>query len=143
MTQFHFRLNTLLRLREAECQRRQLELAQALEAERLLQQQIDDVAAELVRAREQGRRAAAPGAVQVDQLLELERYALTMQAQFGALHDRKTQVSDEIERRRAVLVEANRQVKMLEKLRDKQAEEFRVEQLQMEQKITDEIGARR
>jgi flagellar FliJ protein len=143
MAQFLFRFQALLRLRESERRQRQLEFAQAYEADRLLQQQIDAAQAAWNAARETVREAAAPGEVQVDKLIELQRYALSIQVQCQKLAQQQSHIRNELERRRNHLVEANRQVRMLEKLRERQEQVFQVEQQKQEQKIWDEIGGRR
>jgi flagellar export protein FliJ len=143
MPQFSFPFQTLLRLREGERQQRRLELAQACEAERLLQQHIDAAQAELASAEAGTRRASAPGEVHVDRLLELRRYTLSVQTMCRGLSQKQLQLRDEIERRRAALTEADRSVRVLEKLREKQEFEFQAQQRKQEQNIWDEIGARR
>ena len=142
MANFRFRLETLLKVREAERQQRRLELGQAFDADRLLQQQFDALAAELTVARQESRTNSAPGEVNVDKLLELQRYALHVLAQTKAIRLQQSTVREEIERRRKLLVEADRQVKTLEKLREKQLAVFRTAQLHIEQKVLDEVGAR-
>src|SRR5262245_22273493 len=103
MPAFQFRFQTLLRLRESERQQRRFELAQAYEADQILRRQVDAVTAELATARQTLRQAAAPGVIDVDRLLELQRYALNVQVQVHGLHGRQNQLRDEIERRRSVL----------------------------------------
>lgn len=142
MARQSFRFRMLLRLRESERQQRRSELAQALEAERLLREQLDAAGAELIAARRHARDAAGPGPVNVDELLEYQRYVLRLQAQRRGIEQRCEQVQQEIERRRLVLVEADKQVRMLEKLRDKQELAERIDALRLEQKVLDEIGTR-
>jgi flagellar export protein FliJ len=142
MAGFTFRLQTLLRLRESERQRRRADLAQAHEAGGLLQVQRDALQAECLAAQEQYRRSASPGELNVDQLLELRRYTTRLQAEARQLQQRQQEIGEEIERRRALLVEADRRVRTLEKLRDKQQEAFIAEQQKAEQKVHDELAAR-
>ena len=142
MANFRFRLETLLKVREAERQQRRFELGQAFDADRLLQQQFDALAAELAVARQESMKNSAPGEVNVDKLLEIQRYALHVLAQTKAIRLQQSTVREEIERRRKLLVEADRQVKILEKLREKQLAVFRTEQLRIEQNVLDEVGAR-
>lgn len=142
MKKYRFRLETLLKLREADRQQRRAELAQALHAERLLQEQADALALELAQARHTARNSAAPGEVNVDKLLELQRYALQLVAQTQVLGTQRSRVSEETERRRQALIEADRQVRTLEKLRSKQEDAFRSHELRVEQKGLDEVANR-
>lgn len=143
MERFRFRLETLLKVRRADRQQRRVELAQAYQAERLIQQQMDSLAAELGTAWQKTRQASAPGEVDVDQLLELQRYTLTIQSQTQQLGTQQTRIREEVERRRRALVEADRQVKTLEKLREKQQAAFRLGELKIEQKLLDEAATKR
>ena len=143
MGNFRFRLAAVLKVREAERQQRRLELAQAYEADRVLQQQVDSLASELARIKQQSRQAAAPGQVNVDKLLELQRYTLHVAAQTNSIQLQQSTIREEIERRRRALVEADRQVRMLENLREKQHTVYRQEQFKIEQKALDEVGERR
>ena len=79
----------------------------------------------------------------VDSLLELQRYGWQLRAQALATKEKLVQVQTEVERRRKALVEADRQVRMLEKLRDKQGAAKETELLRQEQKILDELGQKR
>ncbi len=143
MPLFQFRLATLLKLRDSERRQRQIELAQAMEAERILKGEADGVTVQITIAKTQVRAASSPGEVLVDSLLELQRYTLQLRTQAVMIAERMAQVRAEVDRRRQVLVEADRQVRMLEKLRDKQAAAFRSEVQKHEQKVFDEIGQKK
>lgn len=140
MTAFRFRLQTLLRLREGERRQRQLELAQAREAERILLDQIATLEYETGEVQNRVRAAQAPGAVLVDAILELQRYTIQLRAQVRLGQERLEQVRAEVERRRTIVMEADRQVRTLEKLRDKQAATFAADVLRREQAVLDELG---
>ncbi|MBN2579312.1 MAG: flagellar export protein FliJ [Pirellulales bacterium] len=143
MPKFHFRLATLLKLRQAERDQRRRELSEALRADDVLQEQLRVVHAEEQWLKNQCRKAAGPGAVDVDCLLEAQRYEWTLRIQERRLTEQKAQLAEEIERRRAALVAADREVKILEKLRDHQAERHRQEENRRDIKQLDEIAQRR
>ena len=143
MASFQFRLATLLKLRENERRQRQIELGQAMEAERIMLQRAENIAEEIAAAKSSARAASSPGAVSVDTLLELQRYSLQMRAQARLVAEQISQVRTEVERRRQVLVEADRQVRTLEKLRDKQAASFQFELQRVEQRHLDEVGQKK
>jgi flagellar export protein FliJ len=52
------------------------------------------------------------------------------------------QVAQEVERRRLALVEADRQVRVLEKLREKKHEEYVRQEERRDQRLMDELAAR-
>lgn len=120
MTQYRFRLATLSKLRVQERDQRRIEHGQALEAERILSARQEALIAELEAMQNLLRAEANAGVVDVDKLQGIQRYRLLLQAQLAALRQQKEQVALEVERRRLALVDADRQVKTLEKLRDRQ-----------------------
>jgi flagellar export protein FliJ len=68
--------------------------------------------------------------VNVENLLNARRYELVVKSQLAEVNAQIAQVLAEIERRRQVLLEADRDVKVLEKLRQLQA----TQQVAIEQK---------
>jgi flagellar protein FliJ len=143
MAKFKFRLATLLRLREAARDERRAELAEAYRVDDMLQQRLREVAGELDSLREQCRQAAGPGTVDVDRLVEAQRYELALIGHQRHLQQQREGVTAEIERRRAALVEANRDVRVLEKLRDKQSLRYQQEENRQEIKRLDEVAQQR
>ena len=122
MPKFKFRLATLLRLREATRDERRAQLAEAY--------RVDDVlaAADCGRGRGTRRapRAAAArrsGRARSTSIGWSTRSATNWRSRRLAaqLEQQRQAVAAEIERRRQALVEANREVRVLEKLREKQA----------------------
>jgi len=143
MPKFKFRLATLLRLREAARDERRTQLAEAYRVDDVLQQRLSRVREEMDRLREQCRRAAGPGTVDIDRLVESQRYELSLRAQQHQLLRQREALAAEIERRRAALVEANREVRVLENLREKQAARYQQEENRREIKRLDEVAQRR
>ncbi len=138
MTRFRFRLESLLRLATAQRNTRRQELAQALQAERIVQAQIDRLQRELDRALRQ--RQPGIGVVDVDRLLDAAREQLLLAAQKQHLEQQLEQVRQEVRRRQQLLAEADRQVRLLERLRDKQRRRHQQQLLRQEQKLLDEIA---
>ena len=142
MPRFRFRLASLLHLREAARDERQAALAEVFRLDEMLEERQRDVQREMAYAKQMTRRGSSPGAIDVDRLVETQRYELTMKAQLAQLEQQRRLVAAEIERRRAALVEANREVRVLEKLREKQAQEFREEEERVDIKRLDEVAQR-
>lgn len=140
MTAFTFRLEPLLRLRTAERDHRREELAKALRAEQVLEQQQQAVEQELRATRRQAQPHAAPGRVHVDRLLHAHRYALLLRAQLEQLQRQRRSVGQEIERRRAALVEADRALRILEKLKARHAAAEAEAQQRADLRALDEIA---
>ncbi len=138
MTRFRFRLESLLRLATAQRNTRRQELAQALQAERIVQEQISRLQGELDRALRQRRPGI--GVVDVDRLLDAAREQLLLAAQKQHLEQQLEQVRQEVRRRQQLLAEADRHVRLLERLRDKQRRRHQQQLLRQEQKLLDEIA---
>jgi flagellar FliJ protein len=141
MSKFHFRLETLLRLRMAERDERRADLAKALRAEELLQNEQRQIESEQLQISLKLRERSSPGEADVDGLLRTNRYQMVLKARRGQLAAQLAQVRAEIERRRQVLVEADRQVRVLEKLRERQLAAHRQVQAKLEVKELDELAA--
>jgi flagellar export protein FliJ len=138
MSTFRFRLATLLRLRLAERDQRRAELAKAQQAESLLLTQIETIDSERRELAELARQLASPGEANVDALVRTHRHDLTLKTQARQLAGQLSQVRTELERRRQILVEADRGVRVLEKLRDRQQATHRNHEDSLERRDLDE-----
>lgn len=143
MTEFRFRLASLMRLRESERDERREALAQAYRADQMLQQQQEAVQNDLRENQRQVQECAAPGPISVERLLGRHRYELILQAQLRQLQRQRQTIAAEIERRRQALVEADRELKILEKLRERHFQEYLFQQQKLELRELDEIALRR
>ena len=140
MSVFKFRLAPLLQLRAATRGERRAALAEAYRVDEVLRQRLAAVTGELQALCAERRQLAAPGVVNVDRLVESQRYELVAKMQEAQLVRQREGVAAEIQRRRQALVEADREVRVLEKLRDRQAEAFRREEEHKEAKRLDEVA---
>lgn len=143
MAKFHFRLATLQKLRELHRDELRTKLAEAVKANQILEEQLTQVAAEIEHLQTMQRGAMQGTQIDVDPLLEAQRYHGVLLAQQKTMHEQSRLLLAEIERRRQSVVEADRQVKVLEKLHDRKLAEFRQEQLRAEIKVLDEVAARK
>ena len=135
---FKFRLETLLRLRTGERDQRRADLAKALRADELVQGEQSRLAAEQASLAERQRSLKSPGAANIDALLNTHRYEVVLVAAARQLASQRTQIAAEIERRRQMLIEADRQVRVLEKLRERQAVAARIQRERLEARQYDE-----
>jgi len=137
---FQFRLQTVLHLRLAERDQRRSELAKALRAEEMLLAEerllIDQQATAAARA----RNLKSPGAADVDALLQVHRYEVVLAAQRRQIAQQIAQVQQETERRRVALMEADRGVRVLEKLRERKAAAWQLDANRRDIKQLDEMA---
>jgi flagellar FliJ protein len=142
MAVFKFRLSSVLRFRERKREDRRLELRALEQAKQHIVSEIDRLERSLVRQRtdmdkRQGKfvavaemRLAGDFAQKVTDRIRERRGVLAVVEQKAAA-------------KREELLEANRDVKSLEQLRERRRERHRVEEAREEQKLSDEVGQRR
>jgi flagellar protein FliJ len=143
MSVFRFRLATLLRLREARRDERRSQLAEAQEAEQLILYRIAEIERELVELQRRTVDAARPGPINVDQLAESARYEMILKVERESADQQRQAVAAEVAKRREALVAADREVRVLEKLRDAQHERHRDDETRREAKLFDELAVLR
>ena len=143
MKKFHFRLQTLVRLREQARDERRSQLAQACEAHQILLRRSSEIVREISELRQHVARDAERGKVNVHRLLDSHRHEAMLRAEQMQIAKQNKQLAEEIERRRYGLVEADREVRVLEKLRERQRAEHDRELVVQERKAMDEIAVQR
>lgn len=141
MVRDRFRLQTLLRLREAARDERRELLADALRVEAVLREQAARLEAELDGARRLQVLPAGP--VDVDRLLAAQRFEATLRLEQQGLARQQAAVSQTIDERRAALVEADRELKVVEKLKSRHAERVAQDEARALVKRLDEVAGRR
>jgi len=142
MAQFRFRLESLLKLRLAERDHRREELANAYRADQVLQQRRESVKTEIVDTQRLSKTCSAPGTIHVDWLLNAHRYELILAGQLQQIHRQRQLIATEIERRRQALVEADRELRILEKLRERYATAFAYDEHKADIRLLDEMALR-
>jgi flagellar FliJ protein len=142
MAKFRFRLATLQKLREIQRDELRSKLVEAVQAQQILEEQLAQVAGDIQSLLEMRRSAVQSGTLQVDPLLEAQRYQGVLYAQQDKMREQIRLLSAEVERRRQAMVEADRQVKVLEKLHERKLAEHHAKQLVAETKVLDEVAAR-
>jgi|SRR3954467_3205625 flagellar FliJ protein len=116
MAKYKFRLNTLQKVREAHRDQQRASLAEAFRAEQVLAENQAQLVDEERELRELQRSAADGQYLDVNRLLEAQRYELLLKAQGQELTKQAILLAAEAERRRQTLVEADREVRVLELL---------------------------
>ncbi|MFV2068190.1 MAG: flagellar export protein FliJ [Pirellulales bacterium] len=141
MAQFQYRLATLLRLRERARDERRRQLAEALAAEAALSAQRTELDQRSRELAEHVRQTAGRGNVDVDRIVQAQRYDAILKAERQVLDKQQAMLQTELERRRHAMVAATMEVRVLEKLRDRQRGHFEEEEQRKETKRLDEIAA--
>lgn len=140
MAQFKFNLQTVLRQRELIEQERQRALAH-------VQRVYNDMEAELRRMDEVARGATQDlrdnhliGSISVEYLAAHRRFSLGMQRKAVAHAARMAEVKKQVDAARAALIEAAKDRKAMEKLRDRRLEDWTEDQNRREAAATDEVA---
>lgn len=143
MRKFNFRLETVLQLREQERDERKRELQQALTARDIVCQQQAILERERQNLSTALRASLLQGNIDADQMLAWRRYETVLSAQQDYVAKQLAAIDTEIEKRQQALMEANRAVRILELLREKQRAAHEKRERSHEMKQLDELANRR
>jgi flagellar export protein FliJ len=143
MSKYRFRLETLRRLRLAHRDQQRSALADAFRAEQMLAERRAALEDEQARQRDAQRSAMTGHYVDVNRLVESQRYEMVLDAQGRQLADQASRLAVEVERRRQNLMEADRGVRVLDKLDERRRREHRRQQERLETKQLDEFASTR
>jgi len=142
MPPFQFRLATLLRLRENARDQKRAHLAEAQLAEQSLEQHLAELEVQLAGLRLRSHDAARPGPINVDLLVDAQRFEAVVRADKNLTEEQKQLIAGEVQKRREALLAADRDVRVLENLKEKHQQEHRAEQGRRQVKALDEIAGR-
>lgn len=143
MARFQFRLQSMLKLAESQRDQCRRDLAAALEAVHVLRDRQHDIERAVTEIRATRARESVGSGIQVERLLDASRFELLLNSQLSEVHKQQEQVDEELERRRQRLVEADRQVRTLEKLRERRLTEHEQAELRKQQILLDEVATQR
>ncbi|MCI0333737.1 MAG: hypothetical protein L0228_11010 [Planctomycetes bacterium] len=140
MAKYKFRLETLRKVREGRRMQQRQALAEAFRAEQVLLEQRAELATEETELRAIQRSATEGRYLDVNRLLEAQRYELLLKARAQELAKQATLLAAETDRRRQLLVEADRDVRVLELLEERHREEHKRRMQRLERKQLDEAA---
>jgi flagellar export protein FliJ len=143
MGSYKFRLETLRKVREASRDERRAALGEAFRAAEVLAGRRMELVAQQAELRDLQRSVASGRYLDVNRLLEAQRYELVLKARGDELAKQTTLLAAEIERRRQTLVEADREVRVLELLDERQRREHNRQQARREGRQLDEAALAR
>lgn len=140
MSEFQFSLQSVLKVRLAERDGRRTELADAQRSLLALQTEFGRLERDLQHLRAQLRRSLLPGSLDVAHLQSCNACELTLRREIDLLDQQRRDAEKEAEQCHAALIQADQQVRMLEKLSDKQREEHSRDEKKRERRHLDELG---
>jgi flagellar FliJ protein len=140
MAKYRFRLETLRKVREAHRDQQRSALAEAFRAEQVLAESRAQLADEENELRQLKRSASEERYLDVNRLLEAQRYELLLRTQAQELEKQAVLLAAETERRRQVLVEADREFRVLERLDERHRRSHDREAERRETKLLDEAA---
>jgi flagellar FliJ protein len=143
MAKYRFRLETLQKVREGTRDQQRASLAEAYRAEQILEENRRQVLTEQAALRELQLSATDGKYLNVSRILDVQRYELLLKAQEQELAKQAVLLAAESERRRQVLVEADRDVRVLELLDERHREAHRRDEQREETKQLDEVATNR
>jgi flagellar export protein FliJ len=142
MRAFKFRLQAVSKLRTQVRDKAAEALGAVLESIRIVREQISHLDREIQEAKRL-RHAASSGAIRVDRLLTVQRHQFMLESQRDQIQAHLELLQQEEERRRYTLLEAEKELRVLEKLEEKQYKQWEMDQLAADQKQIDEWAALR
>ena len=141
---FNFRLEPLIKIRKNVLQECQAELTKAYNARNVLEEHLLSIEKEIEEGTATARSLMQPGqTINVEQLLSFRRQEMFLRANQNDLKQKIKDVDEVIELRRTTVIAANKQLKTVEKLKEKRYEKYLEEKKKEETKAMDEIAGNR
>jgi flagellar protein FliJ len=140
MPRFTFNLQGVLRQRKLVEEQRQRELAEVQRAYLAMESELKAMDDEVRATAEDLRQNHLIGRISVEYLAAHRRFTLAMQRKALEHAARMAEVKKKVDAARAALVEAAKQRKILDKLRERRESEWQDDQDRHEQAAADEVG---
>lgn len=140
MARYEFKLEGVRRLRESHRDALRGQLADALKAAEKLQSQAENIETEISDLTELRRAESKNANFQVSRLLDAQRYEAQLRLDLRGLEEQAKQVEVEIQRRRELVVAAEREVRMLDILDERARQSHRQLMQRREQSELDETA---
>ena len=139
MARFNFRLNSVLNYRKTLRQQAQRNLADAYQQQQQANEELQAAQLEIDQLVNQMRDSAKQKQLDLDFALGGQRHHAKLKADMKKVADKLEQAGTEVERCRQDLIEADRDVKALEKLHDRQLADHRQQTAKHEAAEIDDI----
>jgi len=138
MGRFIFRLQSVLDVRATACNECRARLAESFAAAAELDGRRQSIERELAAA-VQLRQAGRKGPLDVQHLASVQRYEQLLRGDLGIVGEQIHALEQRIEREREALIVADRQVRLLERLREKQLARHRQQESASELRELDDL----
>jgi flagellar export protein FliJ len=138
---FQFRLDKLRRIREQRLQQKQIALAQAVHFEQQVDARTAAILAVMAQQKQGLRQALSAPQVPLDKVIATKTYEGVLASAERGLVLQKEQIQAVIAGRRRELVEADRDVKILDNLSDRQRQRFNDAVEKVDALLMDELAA--
>ena len=138
MNRFHFRLDSVLRVRVAEETKKKREFGAALQQVRNARARLHDIEREIA-DNDRIAEDLGLGATNAEKLMLVNRYAEVLEEKKNAQKTVIARTEEALERKRGELVEATRRKKTIERLREHAAEDHARAMRKEEQTVVDEL----
>ena len=143
MARSSFRLKTLLQMREQRRDHHRARLAQALRDDEAIAQCQADLDRQRRELCARSRASAGPGELDMERLTEYSRHDQLLAVEREQLEAQRQQAARRIDRRRAALLAADREVRVIEKLEQRQSQRLAEQEKRYEIMTLDEVASRR
>ncbi|MDR1924840.1 MAG: flagellar FliJ family protein [Planctomycetaceae bacterium] len=138
---FRFPLEPVIVIRDNFLKECQHELAKAYEARRIVEETEEKINSDLQSNFENGRRMLQEyGKLDVEYMLGLRRHDAYLNAQLNVVKHDLARIDEEIEKRQLAVTEAHKELKIIEKLKEKKLDEFYKNETKKEQIAMDEVA---
>ena len=141
MKKFKFRLQRVLDTKEDFERQRQRELGEAQQGLMIAEEKLDTLNRE-AEEQDERQRILISGRAKVAELMVNNRWRVELRKRIALQSKEVKRCERLVEERRLILLEATKERKVLEKLKEKQREQHRKEYFGEQQRILDEIGSR-
>ena len=141
---FTFRLEPLITLRDNELKECQKKLANAYSVRRALEENLQDIDKQLAEGMNTVRNLMQTGQkINARYLLGFRQQEMFLRFEHGKLTQQIEEVDKKIELFRAEVIEANKELKIVEKLKEKRHEKYLEDEKGQETKTMNEISGNR
>ncbi|MCR5699019.1 MAG: flagellar export protein FliJ [Treponemataceae bacterium] len=134
MPKFKFTLEKVLRIREFEEEQAKVELGKAIQETERIKQTLEYVAKQRVKANHD-----LSTTIDIIQLQSYQNYIMGLDAQKDQLLEQLAQAELVVEEKRLLLTEAMKKRKALDKMKEKQLEQFKKDQERIEENFLDDM----
>ncbi|QDU62583.1 Flagellar FliJ protein [Planctomycetes bacterium Pan216] len=140
MKRFQFRLARVQRLRERTLQERQVELAEVIEHQQKIEAEISRLDSDRTGEKDSLRDYLGQGTISIDHVIQSHLYDGSLRNAKRQLESHLEQVRRLVDFRRARVLDAEKDVKVLEKLGEKARQRYDADVSREDQQLLDELA---